>query len=144
MLKQLVYVSSAAHPFSDDELVQLLRVSRRNNAAAGVTGALLHADGNIMHVLEGPPEAVDAVFTRVRKDPRHHGVLLLLETHVEERSFADWSVGFLRLEDLTEEDRTAARSVYSLTEPGPGAVRHLMGTFRKLLPLNPNEPSAVA
>ena len=139
MFKQLVYVSSAVHPLSQDELVQILRVSHRNNTAAGVTGALLHADGNLMHVLEGPPDAVDAVYDRVRRDPRHHGVLLLLETRVDERSFADWSIGFLRLEDLAEADREAARSLYSLTEPGPGAVRRLMGTFRKLLPMHPHE-----
>jgi len=139
MLKQLVYVSSSAHPFSHDELVQILRVSHRNNTAAGVTGALLHAEGNLMHVLEGPPHAVNAVYARVRRDPRHHGILLLLETMVDERSFADWSIGFLRLEDLAEEDRSAARSLYSLTEPGPGAVRRLMGTFRKLLPMQPHE-----
>ena len=144
MFKQLVYVSSAVHPLSKDELVQILRVSHRNNTAAGITGALLHAEGNLMHVLEGPPDAVDAVYNRVRRDSRHHGVLLLLETTVDERSFADWSIGFLSLEELPAEDRAAARSLYSLTEPGPGAVRRLMGTFRKLLPMQSHEPEADA
>ena len=140
MLKQLVYVSSAVHPFSHDELVQILRVSHRNNTAAGVTGALLHIDGNIMHILEGPPDAVDAVYERVSKDPRHHGVLPLLNLKVAERSFADWSIGFLHPENLSEADRQAARSLYTLTEPGTSTVRRLMGSFRKLLPAHPQVP----
>lgn len=140
MLKQLVYVSSAVHPFSHDELVQILRVSHRNNVKVGVTGALLHAEGNIMHVMEGPPDAVDAVYSRVSKDPRHHGVLTLLEQYVEERTFANWSIGFLRPELLDDEDRAIARSLYDLTEPAPGAVRRLMASFRKLLPMHQRVP----
>ena len=135
MLKQLVYVSSAVHPLSDEELLQILRVSRRNNKAVGITGALLHWDGNIMHVLEGPTDVVDAVYARVRRDPRHHGVITLLEKAVEERCFADWSIGFLHPEDLDEADREVARSLYSLTEASPVAVHRLMGAFRNLLPL---------
>ena len=135
------------------ELVREKRASRRWGIffkllglayLIGITGALLHAEGNLMHVLEGPPDAVDAVYNRVRRDSRHHGVLLLLETTVDERSFADWSIGFLSLEELPAEDRAAARSLYSLTEPGPGAVRRLMGTFRKLLPMQSHEPEADA
>ena len=58
----------------------------------------------------------------------------MLEVEVEERMFPDWSMGFLNPEALSEKDRQAARSLYGLTEPGPGAARRLMGSFRKLLP----------
>ena len=135
MLKQLVYVSSAVHPFSDEELLQILRVSGQKSKPLGITGALLHWDGNFMHVLEGPVDVVDAAYAQARQDPRNHGVITLLEKAVEERCFADWSIGFLHPEDLNEADRERARSLYSLTEASPGAAHRLMGTFRNLLPL---------
>ncbi|GAB5537041.1 MAG: BLUF domain-containing protein [Rubricoccaceae bacterium] len=136
-LKQLVYVSSAVAPYSTDELVDILRVSRRNNEAVGVTGALLHSGGNIMQVLEGPGEAVDAVYARVCADRRHHSAITLLDRSVDGRVFPDWSMGFVNPDVLSDEDREAARSLRSLTESGPDAAQRLMGSFRHLLPGRP-------
>ena len=133
-IKQLVYVSSAVEPFSDDELVDILRVSRRNNTAVGVTGALLYAGGNIMQVLEGPTEAVDSVYARVERDARHRGAIVLLDRPTDDRMFADWSMGFLNPDHLSDDDRAAARSILDLTESRPGAVQRLMGSFRGMLP----------
>lgn len=131
---QIVYASSTPHLLSQDDLVDILRVSRENNTAAGVSGVLLYADGNFMQVLEGPAEAVTATYERVKRDPRHRQVLTLLRGEVEERMFSDWSMGFLRLGDLAEEDREAARSLFDLTEPHPGRARRLLASFRGLLP----------
>ena len=133
-LRQLVYGSSFPGLTPDDELVRILRVSRRNNTAVGVTGALLYIDGNYMQVLEGPPAAVEGVYRRVCRDPRHRGVLTLLDTSPAERSFPDWSMGFVAPADLSAEDRQAARSLHEMTEPSPGAARRLLATFRALMP----------
>jgi hypothetical protein len=54
----LVYVSSAVNLFSDEDLIQLLEVSRRNNEKAEITGLLLYSSGNFMQTLEGPEKAV--------------------------------------------------------------------------------------
>ena len=45
-LVHCIYASSATRPFSFDQLVELLAVARRNNAALGVTGMLLHDRGS--------------------------------------------------------------------------------------------------
>lgn len=133
-LKQLVYASSAPRLLDQDDLVDILRASRKNNPAVGVTGALLYTGGNFMQVLEGPAEAVDGVYARVKLDPRHRQVLTLLESEVEERAFPQWSMGFLRPEDLPDEDREATESMFSLTEPQPGRVHRLLASFRSLMP----------
>lgn len=86
---QLVYASSASKLMSDSDLAEILRVSRRNNEAAEVTGALLYADGTFMQVLEGEPSAVEATYLRVSRDPRHRSSAVMLRAHVETRSFAD-------------------------------------------------------
>ncbi|MDT0631148.1 BLUF domain-containing protein [Rubrivirga sp. S365] len=133
-LVQVVYGSATPHLLSRDELLDILRVSRRNNAAAGVTGALLYTEGNVMQVLEGPGPAVEATYARIARDPRHHRVLPLIRGPVEARSFPDWSMGLCDVHGLDDEDRAATRSLLDLTAPGPDRARRLLASFRALLP----------
>lgn len=90
----LVYVSSAARPFSRSDLEDLLATSRDNNARAGITGMLLYKDGNFMQVLEGEEGAVRAVYDKIGADPLHKGEIILRQGVTEERQFPNWSMGF--------------------------------------------------
>ena len=90
----LTYVSSAVKPFSARELRELLEVSNRNNRARAVTGMLLYKDGNFMQVLEGEDGVVHGVHDKIARDPRHHGLITLLQEHLPGRQFPSWSMGF--------------------------------------------------
>ena len=96
-LIHLIYASSATKPFSEKDLLALLEISRRNNEPAGITGLLLYHDGNFMQVLEGEEPVVTATHARISKDPRHYGLLTLLQEPIEKRAFGDWSMGFRNL-----------------------------------------------
>lgn len=133
-LLQLVYVSSAPRLLEQDDLLDILRASRANNPAVGVTGALLYSGGNFMQVLEGPPDAVEGVYERVQRDPRHRGVITLLRQEVEERAFPEWAMGFRRVDELAPADRESARSLFEMTEVGPGRAGRLLASFRSFLP----------
>ena len=134
-LVQVVYGSATPRLLDRVELVELLRISRRNNAAVSVTGALLYADGNVMQVLEGPEDAVDATYARIERDPRHRRVIQLVRGPVAERSFPDWSMGGFRdVGGMTDEDREGTRSLFDLTTPGPDRARQLLASFRALIP----------
>ena len=93
-LKQIVYVSAALVPFDEEQLTVLLARARVRNALAGITGMLLYRDGDFIQVLEGPPDVVDATFTRIGADPRHRRVQVLLQRELAQREFAEWSMGF--------------------------------------------------
>jgi hypothetical protein len=95
---RLVYVSSAVDLFTDDQLQELLEVSRRNNSAAGITGMLLYVEGSFIQVLEGEKPKVAETQQRIAKDPRHQGLITLLEGEEPEREFADWSMGFKKVQ----------------------------------------------
>lgn len=101
-LIQLVYVSAAIQPFSQGDLRELLSKSRANNRPVGVTGLLLYHQQSFFQILEGPAETVTALFARIGRDQRHGRVLLLAKKHVEERSFGDWSMGFVDLEHAAD------------------------------------------
>jgi hypothetical protein len=94
----LVYVSSAVDLFSNDELIKLLEVSRRNNEKTEITGLLLYASGNFMQTLEGTEKAVLETQARISKDPRHTGLITLIQGHRQGREFNDWAMGFKRLD----------------------------------------------
>jgi hypothetical protein len=100
-----VYVSSAVRPLTEDEILDILRVSRQNNERLGVTGMLLYRDGNFLQVLEGPASVVDSLIQRIRRDPRHDGVILMSRKNTEERQFQESSMAFRNVsKDVTSKD----------------------------------------
>lgn len=98
-LLSLIYVSSAKTLLLPDELLTLLQISRRNNQRDGVTGMLLYKGGNFIQALEGEASVIRRLHEKIQRDPRHHGLLTLLEKPLEQRQFAGWSMGFSNLAD---------------------------------------------
>lgn len=90
----LTYLSTATREFGQRELEELLTTSLRHNSAAGLSGMLLYAEGYFIQTLEGEEEVVEAAFNRILTDPRHRNVNITLCEEIEERRFADWSMGF--------------------------------------------------
>lgn len=95
---RLIYVSHATVPFGTAELDALLELSRRKNAECGVTGMLVYRDGDFLQILEGPEQAVRQTFGRIAADPRHSGAIVIDDTPVSAREFADWWMGFQRID----------------------------------------------
>lgn len=94
MIYYLIYCSSANHIFSEQELADILTVSRANNTSLNVTGILLYSNGNIAQVLEGEQAVVKNLYEKIEKDQRHRNVLLLASGEFAERSFSEWSMAF--------------------------------------------------
>ena len=97
-LHRLVYYSRNHIPAGSDmtaEVESILALSRRNNASAGITGALMFNAGCFAQVLEGDRDVVEATFERIQQDERHGDVSLLAFDPVASRAFGDWSMGFV-------------------------------------------------
>ncbi|MBC7912911.1 MAG: BLUF domain-containing protein [Pyrinomonadaceae bacterium] len=90
----LVYLSNATTAFSEEELKDILTVSRSNNSQERVSGVLIYCDGNILQVLEGSKESVYKTYDKIKKDPRHTDLIILQSRDISERNFEDWSMGF--------------------------------------------------
>jgi len=93
---QLMYVSTASWTLDNADLGAILDVSRANNRRLGVTGILLHLDHGFLQILEGPKDAVLAIFRNIERDHRHIGVRMLLQQEIPDRLFAEWTMGFDR------------------------------------------------
>jgi hypothetical protein len=95
-VEQLIWVSAAVRPFSPEELEHLLLGSRAANQARGITGLLLYHKESFLQLMEGSSEQVEFVFeNRIQRDSRHTDITVLLRRAVAERSFPDWSMGFI-------------------------------------------------
>jgi hypothetical protein len=105
LLFSLAYFSRNAIKGSPEvlrgQVEQILQSARRNNAAHGVTGALLFSEGCFAQVLEGPREQVEAIFETIQCDPRHSDVTVMHLHPVDERSFASWSMAFGGIEGVS-------------------------------------------
>ena len=97
-LYHVVYLSSASHALSDEELDAILATSRANNRERGVTGMLLYSEGGFIQVLEGPKRKVLDLYAIIERDPRHHRIIDLLEGPIATRNFPNWEMGFERLQ----------------------------------------------
>lgn len=101
----LVYISRAVRPMDDDDLLDLLRQCRANNAVSGVSGLLLYRGGRFMQALEGPRATVMDLYARVMRDPRHAEVTTLIKFKVPDRAFDGWTMGFANVDRIPEADR---------------------------------------
>ena len=135
----LVYVSSAAKLLSQAELLEIVQKARDFNASHGITGMLLHKDGNFMQALEGPRVEVLKLMEKIQHDSRHTGILRLLMRPVKERQFEDWSMGFRDLNTLSSAEMEAFRPYLSASLADekfldePAAAYKLLRFFRESL-----------
>lgn len=98
-LVSLVYVSFASRPMTDDDLRDILTVARETNKTLDITGMLLYRDGFFIQVLEGEREAVDGLYAKIARDPRHRNVIMVYENDIAERTFGKWFMGFNKVDE---------------------------------------------
>lgn len=117
----LTYLSRATFELDQDQLLDLLTVSRARNLDAAVTGLLLYADEQFIQTLEGDQADIDATMSRILTDPRHRDVDITLVEDITERSFPDWSMGF---QTLSHQDVTHLRGYSDYLNPDSTMYEH--------------------
>lgn len=117
----IAYVSSASWNLLQEQLDRIVAESRRLNALNGITGVLLHCDGNFMQYLEGDQDAVMETFARIRASESHYQVNELMNQPIHEREFSDWAMGWF-LPTPEEFVALAAARWKGTAQTGPGAT----------------------
>jgi hypothetical protein len=113
------------------EIDQILAASRVNNAAVGITGALMFNAGYFAQVLEGPQQAVEATFERIQQDARH-GDVSLLSFDEAAPAFAAWSMAFVGASKSGIE-RFGSIATQSGFDPSAMSGDRVFGILRDLL-----------
>lgn len=129
---QLLYVSTQALRLTSEDLEDILESSRTNNARLGISGLLVYEGQHFMQILEGEEDAVSTRFELIRQDPRHHDVVVIYRTEVNDWMFESWSMAYL---DLQEQDHAARDNFVQIRnlEPGADLNRKDADTARKFI-----------
>lgn len=87
---QLTYVSEASHDLTSDELFKIIEASSRNNLRDELTGFLIFAKNRFFQLIEGPQDQIEALVTRLNRDPRHRAIRIVNRQQIAERAFPRW------------------------------------------------------
>ena len=91
-LVELMYQSEAVNDMGVMGLMRILNVSVTSNKRDRITGVLFYDKGHFGQILEGPRTAIEALWERIQKDPRHHQVELLGLSPIMGRRFSQWAL----------------------------------------------------
>ncbi|MDH5473800.1 MAG: BLUF domain-containing protein [Gammaproteobacteria bacterium] len=109
-LHELIYLSSATREMSTKDLSALLDQSQEKNARLNITGLLIYHQREFMQLLEGDKSEIFSLYETICKDNRNKQNILLWDSPVEQRSFADWSMAFLTPDNLPLQGKPAYSS----------------------------------
>jgi hypothetical protein len=99
-LTRLVYASRSQMASNDDntvnaDLARILMQSRKNNPANQLVGALYYSDGCFFQCLEGPSDAVEALYAKLHHDKRHYDLKVLSRSPITQLAFTRWAMKFV-------------------------------------------------
>lgn len=95
--KSVTYTSRAALDLDDDQLRSIHEAAQALNGVDGISGLLLFNGTQFLQWIEGPPEAVDELVERLRRDPRHDAFEIRDERIADGRVFGGWSMKLVRV-----------------------------------------------
>lgn len=98
-LIRLVYASVARPGLDYGELTSILRVASARNVDKGITGILCVGNGAFLQALEGERAVVNRLYNAIARDARHSGCEILRYGRITTRTFAEWSMKLVGLED---------------------------------------------
>lgn len=102
MLSTVIYRSHICDEVPLSSLPALARSANQTNTSLGVTGILLFNGTHFFQLIEGPEEAVNAVYKSICNDTRHHNLVELMCDVTPSRRFGHAG---MELFDLRQHDR---------------------------------------
>jgi hypothetical protein len=125
-LYQIMYISSVTFPVSAAQCRVIASAAADRNQSSGVTGLLLFNSKRFLQVLEGPRDAVERIYERISRDPRHCAIVKLREMQIETREFGEWGMAY---DDPTcPSDSLKDKVVALLDHAGPSTRAHFIGS----------------
>ena len=133
MIYRLIYKSKASPSVTDADFRTIAMFSSLWNKRHNISGLLLHYNGQIMQVLEGPEDEVKNLYARIERDQRHHDVTVVMSRACEKPYFEEWSMGFRPMESAEQMDAFFELTKENLEKAIPDTatedLRQVVGDF---------------
>jgi hypothetical protein len=91
-MRRIIYTSRPLTKADLAELDAIVAESIARNTKAGITGMLWSDGANFAQVIEGDYDEVGATMDRIRADPRHTDIEVVLDRAVVSRQFGNWAM----------------------------------------------------
>ncbi|QOD60322.1 BLUF domain-containing protein [Polaribacter haliotis] len=91
---QLNYHSKSIDNLSFTDLENILAEANTFNSSINITGCLIYHNNSFVQILEGEKKDVLEVFSKIKKDKRHHKVNVLWENKTDKRYFEEWNMAY--------------------------------------------------
>jgi len=89
---RLLYVSTLDTSLTLDDVRRIVDRAQVRNRQHDVTGMLVYHPPHFVQVLEGRPDALDALMVHISCDPRHRDVQLIERVETDRRRFDRWGM----------------------------------------------------
>jgi hypothetical protein len=96
---ETTYYSLAKRNITANDILNILEKARYFNLKREITGCLLFHKNQFIQVLEGEKSTVQDLFSKIEKDSRHSGIVILAEGDKEQRTFKNWTMAYRELND---------------------------------------------
>lgn len=103
-LIRMAYASRATFkPFDtndgiDGNVAKILETARRENKKHQLVGALYYGNGCFFQCLEGPQHAIDKLYSKLLRDPRHADLKILSTVKIDSIGFSSWEMKFATID----------------------------------------------
>ena len=89
------YISKLSPEYDATHVVDIIKVSRKNNIKDHITGILVYDGERFFQYIEGPKATVLNLLSRLKSDHRHVGMSILFENaHYTNRFYNDWHLAY--------------------------------------------------
>jgi hypothetical protein len=122
-MRRIRYVSELAESLTPEDVDAIARVSEANNIRDGITGMLMASGHLFFQLVEGPDDAVDALYRRILADRRHRNVMVLGDERGDlKRQCPDWA---MKKVDLSMEAAVRSEPLKAILEASAAQFRIL-------------------
>lgn len=140
MITGLVYLSEATTFFDELDLNCLLINAANTNQKHSITGFLYFKNGRFVQYIEGPDNALDELFVKIKSDKRHSVKMVIDQIELDSRLFPEWSMAYFAFPDDCESlggqiflNMTRFISDYDMTQGAKkNALKNLLVTVKQL------------
>ena len=141
-LHNLFYCSLAKEDISKDDILDILKCSRRNNEKIEITGILVYwkKTNQFLQLLEGEENVILNLYDKICMDNRHSLPRIVYQENILERGFAGWTMAFKSIDEVDTSGIDGFSEFSKLgftnerTKVSPSIAINLIQSFKNLLP----------
>ena len=116
---RLIYASRLKSGVETTEVAKIHATALARNAIKQLTGMLVFGEDCFLQCLEGSLIAVNELYVKICKDPRHKDIMLLSFAEIEKQEFDTWA---MKLVLMTEKNKDLVLKHTSLDKFQPSEM----------------------